>query len=227
MVFSSIYLSGNSLLNTEIARRSGRAYVFTPILWDIYAKDDYVEVTDNHLPDSQKIRPARVPLGAFIESPTSGAPWPDGDPTPRSVSYVWYERICPPEKQLRIDIGKVNEEIGVDLKKDQGIIIMDKWAMYLRNLEAKCVNLDGSRIIDFGCVEVTFTPTVIFKILCFLLLLLLCGRCFWQVDGLSPYIVHVAFVLFISRLDIFQVVTDNKRRSGKESPAIGLLNEPR
>lgn len=140
------------LLNTEIARRSGRAYVFAPFTWDPYVGDSYVEVTSStHLTNSPKMRAARVPLRVIFEAPTSGAPWPEGDQTPRAVSDMWYDRMCPQEKRLQIDASKVNKEIGVDFEKDEGVVIIDKWAMYLRNLDVQCANLqwETPRIIDF------------------------------------------------------------------------------
>ena len=145
-----------SLLNTEIARRSGRAYVFTPFIWDPYVGDAYVKTNANsHLAGSEKMRAARVPLRAYFESPTSGAPWPNGDPTPRAVSDMWYDRMCPQDKRLQIDASKINKEIGVDFDKDEGIAIVDKWAMYLRSLDVQCANLqwETPRIIDFECVK--------------------------------------------------------------------------
>lgn len=145
------------LLNTEIARRSGRAYVFTPFIWDPYAAEDtYVETTASNYPTGQgKMRAARVPLRAYIESPTSGAPWPDDDSTPRAVSDKWYDRMCPQEKRMQIDARKINKEIGVDLEKDEGVTIVNKWATYLRNLDVQCANLqwETPRIIDFEYVS--------------------------------------------------------------------------
>ena len=49
----------------------------------------------------------------------------------------------------------INKEIGVDFDKDEGIAIVDKWAMYLRNLDVQCANLqwETPRIIDFECVK--------------------------------------------------------------------------
>lgn len=141
-----------SLLNSEIARRSGRAYVFTTFTWDPFTGDPYVEVTNtNHLVNAGKMRAARTPLRAIIDSPTSGAPWPPGDSTPRAVSDMWYDRMCPEEKRVQINTTVVNEEIGVDFEKDEGIMIIDKWAMYLRNLDAPCANVQWGtpRIIDF------------------------------------------------------------------------------
>lgn len=144
------------LLNTEIARRSGRAYVFAPFIWDPYVgENEYIPIeSKNHLANAGKVRAARVPLRAYFESPTSGAPWPPGDANPRAVSDAWYDRMCPQDKRVQLNATEINERIGVNFDTDEGIMIIDKWAMYLRNLETPCATLqwETPRIIDFGCV---------------------------------------------------------------------------
>ncbi|KAF8312145.1 hypothetical protein DL93DRAFT_2082576 [Clavulina sp. PMI_390] len=147
------------LLNTEIARRSGRAYVFTPFIWDPYVGDAYVEINANdHLAGGKtKQRAARVPLRAFIDSPTSGAPWPDGDSprVPRAVSDAWFDRMCPQEKRVQLDASKVNPKIGVDFAKDEGIDIIERWAKLLREMETPCATIqwETPRIIDFDLMS--------------------------------------------------------------------------
>ena len=148
--------SSNSMLNSEIARRAKRAYVFTPLIWAFNVGEaDYFEDTESHLVNSTKLRAARTPLRAYIDSPTSGAPWPAGDPTPRAVSVVWWERMCPQEKRVRVDGHKVNQELGVDIKKDQAAVIMEKWSCYLHKLEAQCVDisLGSPQFFDWECVR--------------------------------------------------------------------------
>ena len=147
----------NSMLNSEIARRARRAYVFTQFYWTGLTENDYVEHGDSPLVNSPKMWPSHVPLRAYIDSPTSGAPWPEGDPTPRAVSVAWWERMCPLEKQLRIDGHKVNRELGVDIKKDEAAIIVAKWSSYLRNLDAQCVDItSGSpQFFHWECVNTT------------------------------------------------------------------------
>lgn len=145
------------MLNTEIARRSGRAYVFTPFVWDPYAgENEYIPIeSKNHLANAGKVRAARVPLRAYIESPTSGAPWPSGDSTPRAVSDLWFDRMCPQDKRVQLNATNINEKIGVNFDTDEGTMIIDKWAMFLRNLETPCAVLqwETPRIIDFKFVS--------------------------------------------------------------------------
>ncbi|KAF8303077.1 hypothetical protein DL93DRAFT_2067058 [Clavulina sp. PMI_390] len=143
------------LLNSEIAYRSNRAYVFTPFIWDAIAKGDYVAVkSDTHLPAalSTNVRATHVPLRAILRSPTSGEPWPNHpNPPPRSVSREWYDKVCPPSRRFIIDTTETNERIGVDFERDSTPVIIEKWSEYLRNLDEPCahINWDTPRINDF------------------------------------------------------------------------------
>ena len=140
------------LLNTHIAYLSKRAYVFTQFTWDL-DDEPFVPLDSNsHLADSgYKVRPARVPLTAYINSPTTGAPWPPGDPAPRSVSLEWWDHLCPESERLHINTTEVNARIGVDFDNDEGVDIVEKWVTYIRSLENRCVNIlwGTPRIIDF------------------------------------------------------------------------------
>jgi hypothetical protein len=130
-----------------------RTYVFTPFTWDLNNRLFVPIASDGHLVDSPyKVRPARVPLTAYINSPTTGSPWPPGDPAPRSVSVEWWDHVCPESERLYINTAVVNAEIGVDFDKDEGIDIVEKWAKYIRNIEHRCINIlyGTPRIIDFG-----------------------------------------------------------------------------
>ncbi|KAF8303084.1 hypothetical protein DL93DRAFT_2067052 [Clavulina sp. PMI_390] len=146
------------LLNSEIARRAERSYAFTPYVWKRGAWGEYIDVEENNhlVGSSAKVRAARVPLRAIIQSPTSGEPWPTlaDEPStspPRAVSERWYEHMCPRYKRLVINPEETNKEIGVDFERDDTLVILDKWAEYLRNLDHPCVHIkyNTPRIIDF------------------------------------------------------------------------------
>ncbi|KAF9508505.1 hypothetical protein BS47DRAFT_1415930 [Hydnum rufescens UP504] len=71
------------LLNTYIAYLAQRTYIFTPFTWDLNNWPFVPITSDGHLMGlPYKVRPARVPLTAYINSPTMGSPWPPGDPAP-------------------------------------------------------------------------------------------------------------------------------------------------
>lgn len=139
-------------LNTYIAHLSNRAYVFTPFTWNLN-DNEFVEIeADSHLSTSgYKVRPARVPLTAYLNSPTTGAPWPKGDSTPRAVSLEWWDHVCPESKRIHVNTTEVNQLLGIRMGSDEGDVIVKKWAGYLRTLEASCVNLlwGTDRIIDY------------------------------------------------------------------------------
>lgn len=140
------------LLNTYIAHEANRAYVFTPFTTDLNDNDFVPIEADSQLyAFGYKVGPARVPLTAFVNSPTTGAPWPPGDRTPRSVSLEWWDHICPPNERLHLNVSIVNQMLGINMKKDQGKVIVQKWSQYLKNLEHSCVNLlwETPRIIDY------------------------------------------------------------------------------
>ncbi|KAF9506721.1 hypothetical protein BS47DRAFT_1321678 [Hydnum rufescens UP504] len=141
-----------TLLNTHIAYLSKRTYVFTPFTWDLNDEPFVPIASDSHLADSPyKVRPARVPLTAYINSPTTGSPWPPGDPAPRSVSVEWWDHVCPESERLHINTTEVNAQIGVDFDEDEGIDIVEKWVKYIRSIEHRCINILWAtpRIIDF------------------------------------------------------------------------------
>jgi hypothetical protein len=143
------------MLNSEIARRAGRAYVFTPFIWDAITSEPYVAVGEaGHFPSGNGVtqfRAAKIPIRAYMESPTSGDPWPAGDPAPRAVSEVWYNHMCPEENRYFINTAVVNEELGINLGTTDGIELVEKWSKYLRDLDAQCAHIEwsGPRIVDF------------------------------------------------------------------------------
>lgn len=142
-------------MNTYIAHEANRAYVFTPFTWNLN-ENEFVEIeADNHLATSNyQVRPARVPLTAYLDCPTTGTPWPPGDPTPRSVSLEWWNNVCPESERLHINTTMVNEALGIDVATDEAKMIIKKWSQYLRKVEHGCVNLlwGTRRIIDYELV---------------------------------------------------------------------------
>lgn len=175
---SFIPFSNNRLLNTYIAHEANRAYVFTPFTWNL-EKNEFVEIeADSHLAtfnSGYRVRPARVPLTAYLDCPTTGAPWPPGDPNPRSVSDEWWNNVCPESEQLHINTTVVNEALGINMATDEAKTIITKWSQYLKNLQHGCVNLlwGTGRIIDYESVATSLDTLLmrirVIDIVCFLL----------------------------------------------------------
>ncbi|KAF8324073.1 hypothetical protein DL93DRAFT_2036218, partial [Clavulina sp. PMI_390] len=135
------------LLNSEIARLSGRTYVFADVVWDPNTAEPYVSMPDeperNHLAHGAKYRAGL---------------WNSGAPPPRAVGYAWYERVCPPERRFLVDTKKENQRMGIDLGKAQGADIVRKWGKYLATLSDKpCVELTkgSDRLIDWDLLSNT------------------------------------------------------------------------
>lgn len=145
------------LLNSYIAHESNRAYVFLPYTWSI-GDEDFVPIEENtHLSSSKytyNVRPSRIPLSAFIDSPTTGRSWPKGDSAPRSIAESYWEEVCPQEKQLHVNITAVNIELGFGSYESgamAGAEIIQRWVKYLKELDHGCVNVlwDTPRMIDY------------------------------------------------------------------------------
>lgn len=153
------------LLNSEIARRGGRTYVFADVVWDPNTSEPYVSMPEepdhNHLAHGARYRAAKLPLRAFIDAPTSGSSWPANVKpahAPRAVSVKWYERMCPPERRLKVDTREVNKKLRINLGNAEGVDIVDGWAKYLRTLDAHpCVELvhGSDRLIDWDLLSNT------------------------------------------------------------------------
>jgi hypothetical protein len=152
-----------------------------PYTWDTNRMPYVLIGANTHLSKgTYKLRPARVPLSAYIHSPTTGEPWPSGPPrvnssvSPRSIAASWWETPCPPGKQLHLNTTQVNAELGLDTSIAEGAVIIEKWARYLRELDHKCVNImvDTPRMMDYEYVSRLFHA-----------LFLACHvRCGWGID---------------------------------------------
>ncbi|KAF8324928.1 uncharacterized protein EI90DRAFT_2933611 [Cantharellus anzutake] len=152
------------LLNSYIAYLLGRSYVFSPYTWDL-KNEPFVPVEHNtHLAGARHVRPSRVPLTAFLNGPTAGAPWivdsslsvEQLEKTPRAISARYWDEICPDDSRYNINTTEVNARIGVDFDNDDGAIIVDKWVAFLGGIDdQRCINImqDTPRIIDFGILS--------------------------------------------------------------------------
>ncbi|KAF8750767.1 GDP-fucose protein O-fucosyltransferase [Rhizoctonia solani] len=65
--------------------------------------------------------------------------WPGGDPTPRAVSEEWYDTICPKGDRVVLD----TEKVAGHLKESDAQTLIDFWAQKLKDMDDKCVEIDG------------------------------------------------------------------------------------
>lgn len=108
---------------SHLAHLSNRSFVFedytwsrTPLPYSIY---DFA------------LRPARIPLNAFISGPSAGGPMP----APRSVSAEYWETVCPPSKRVRISSSEAPSNL------EQGDQLLDWWTRKLKSTPEGCVEV--------------------------------------------------------------------------------------
>ena len=126
-VFPSLfdaYWAARSLLHSHLANLANRSYVFedyvwswSPVRWTIY---DYA------------LRPARLPLNAFIAGPTAGQP----SHSPPAVSKKFWQAVCPPEKKTVIK--RPDSPFEAD-----ATFIVNWWLGILAETEDECVEIDA------------------------------------------------------------------------------------
>ncbi|THH03544.1 hypothetical protein EW145_g6178 [Phellinidium pouzarii] len=110
------------ILMSQLAYLSNRSYVFEDYTWRHtpfpYAIYDFA------------LRPARIPINAFISGPSAGGPMP----APRAVSSEYWETICPPAKRMKISSKDApNIEEGEEL--------MAWWVEKLKSTSEECVEV--------------------------------------------------------------------------------------
>ncbi|KAL4062369.1 hypothetical protein J3A83DRAFT_4110097 [Scleroderma citrinum] len=118
------------LINTLLSHTVNRAFVFDNFTWNPDGPD-YSEFNG-------KLIPSRIPLSAIMSGPIIGAPWPRGDPTPRSVTREYFKQVCP--EPLLIDTAEVNEHLRVDSAVPASVIF-DKWVEKLNSINNPCVEI--------------------------------------------------------------------------------------
>jgi hypothetical protein len=97
------------------------------------------------------LRPARIPLNAFISGPTAGGPMT----SPRAISAKWWNTVCPKAKRVVISSkGAPNDA--------EGSVIVDWWLEKLNTISGGCVEVDSSAQDVFDRLYVvivsSFTP---------------------------------------------------------------------
>ncbi|KAF8529730.1 hypothetical protein BU17DRAFT_73045 [Hysterangium stoloniferum] len=155
VVFSNqIYQLGwNNVLNelllcTHLAWRTKRAYVFQNYMW----KKDF-------FPWSVPSAPY-TPLNALIAGPTAGGPWSSTDNSPRSISLIWWDKVCPEEDIGYIDAATAKNPVrGKDAKA-----VMDYWVKLFNDMPQRCIYVRPGSGDDFPQtfdVKTVSTPLIL------------------------------------------------------------------
>ncbi|KZT33630.1 hypothetical protein SISSUDRAFT_992852 [Sistotremastrum suecicum HHB10207 ss-3] len=119
-----------TLALSHLAYASRRGYVFETYTW-------------SHTPFPYTIydfalRPARLPLNAFISGPSAGGPLPSSSNAPRAISSEWWEVVCPPERRAFVDV----ESVMGDIRGEEASVIMKRWIEVLGGMTESCVEID-------------------------------------------------------------------------------------
>jgi hypothetical protein len=108
-----------------LAYMSKRSFVFEDYVW-------------SHTPFPYTIydfalRPARIPLNAFISGPTAGGPMPG----PRAVNAEFWEVVCPKDKRRVISSKDAPNW-------EEGSVLVNWWVEKLKGVDDPCLEVDSS-----------------------------------------------------------------------------------
>ena len=120
-------------MNTWLAYKSKRAYVFRDHVWS----------PEHYLWHSLKYwlsRP-RTPINAFISGPPAGGSWDPDDNAPRSISEHWFNIVCPKSERRIIYTGDVKPAINWE----SGDVIFKHWERLLTDAPERCIEIQPSR----------------------------------------------------------------------------------
>lgn len=117
------------LMNTWLAYKSKRAYVFQDYIW----KADYYPWPESKFREWAP----HTPLNALISGPSAGGPWDPEDLAPRSVSERWFDIVCPKSERRIINTRDVKPAI----MWDNGDVIFNHWQKLLTEAPERCIEV--------------------------------------------------------------------------------------
>ena len=126
-------------MNTWLAYKSNRAYVFQDYIWKrgYYPWPWWKERSWPLVP--------HTPVNALISGPSAGGPWDHGDEAPRSVSEKWFDVVCPKHERRIIN----TEEVKPAIRWETGDVIFNRWEQLLRDAPERCIEIQpASRSVD-------------------------------------------------------------------------------
>ncbi|PCH36116.1 hypothetical protein WOLCODRAFT_108243 [Wolfiporia cocos MD-104 SS10] len=125
------------LLNSFLAYRAGRSFVFTNFTWN-------EGVSDYSLYNLKPI-PSRIPLTALIRGPTVGGEFPAGDNAPLAVMKDFWDQVCPGPKVIRDDdiLSSFGDQVPTAETK------IGKWLEVLNRTDDRCVEIPRESWVIF------------------------------------------------------------------------------
>ena len=123
-------------MNTWLAYKSKRAYVFQDHIWNL---DHYPWPKEKY----RESRP-RTPLNALLAGPPAGGSWDPDDAAPRSVSERWFDIVCPKSERRIIFTGDVKPAVYWEM----GDVIFEHWQKLLTDAPERCIEIQASSTGD-------------------------------------------------------------------------------
>ena len=124
-------------MNTWLAYKSKRAYVFQDHTWNL---EHYPWSWRYYLKSLSRLSKPRTPLNALLAGPPAGGLWDPGDDAPRSVSEHWFNTVCP--KSERRIIFKADVKAAVSW--EPGDVIFKLWERLLTDATERCIEIQSS-----------------------------------------------------------------------------------
>ena len=119
-------------MNTWLAYKSKRAYVFQDHIWHL----EHYPWPNRKNPES---RP-RTPLNALMAGPPAGGFWDPDDKAPRSISEHWFNTVCPESERRIIFTGDVKPAVFWE----PGDVIFKHWERLLTDAPERCIEVQPS-----------------------------------------------------------------------------------
>ncbi|KZT10756.1 uncharacterized protein LAESUDRAFT_721130 [Laetiporus sulphureus 93-53] len=147
----SNYIRGNGwgnvmqelLLNSYLAYRANRSFVFTNYTWTEGGPDFALY--------NLRPIPARIPLTALLGGPTVGAPMLAAPDAPLAVTKEFWDEVCPHATVIKDD----DVVTSVDGSPTTAGMKVEKWLEKLRTTEDRCVEVprDSWSIFDIWILQ--------------------------------------------------------------------------
>lgn len=89
----------------------------------------------------------RTPLNALISGPSAGGAWDPADPSPRSISNRFLDKMCPPSERRIINTRDVKPAIYWE---QNGAIIFEAWRKLLSEAPDRCIEIQPAQRSEDG-----------------------------------------------------------------------------
>ena len=119
-------------MNTWLAYKSKRAYVFQDHIWN---PEHYPWPSQKYLESTP-----RTPLNALLAGPSAGGFWDPDDNAPRSISEHWFDTVCPKSERRIILTGDVKPAVYWE----PGDVIFKHWERLLTDAPERCIEVQPS-----------------------------------------------------------------------------------